>query len=185
DDPWKLIPMADVGSIHRLRWGDVTGDGKLDLVVAPIFGRKAAPPSYEDPAGLVAFHTDGDPKRSDWGLYALCNRPVMHAIEVGAVDHVGGHSVVLTADNLGVSLVGEGILSDGPSFTYETRSLVSGEPGSAPKRGCSEVHLGRMSNGRHILVTLEPWHGTKVVVYPEVEANLQRFGSRTVLDDSL
>ena len=25
DDPWKVTPVADVGSIHRLRWGDVIG----------------------------------------------------------------------------------------------------------------------------------------------------------------
>ena len=42
--PGSLIPIADVGSIHRLRWGDVDGDTKLDLVVAPIFGREARPP---------------------------------------------------------------------------------------------------------------------------------------------
>ena len=46
DDPWKLVPIADVGSIHRLRWGDVDGDTQLDLVVAPIFGREARPPDY-------------------------------------------------------------------------------------------------------------------------------------------
>src|SRR5262249_5739700 len=28
DDPWTLEPIADVGSIHRLRWGDVDGGGR-------------------------------------------------------------------------------------------------------------------------------------------------------------
>src|SRR5262249_37455821 len=50
DDAWKLVPIADVGSIHRLRWGDLDGDTKLDLVVAPIFGPKAKPPDYDDEA---------------------------------------------------------------------------------------------------------------------------------------
>jgi len=185
DDPWRLIPMADVGSIHRLRWGDVTGDGKLDLVVAPIFGPQAKPPKYESPAQLVAFHTDGDPKSGRWSTYALGNRPVIHAIEVRPMWQVRGNSVVLTADNLGVSLIGEGIVTDGPSFTYSTRTLVSGAAGDAPKRGCSEIHLGRMSDGRHILTTLEPWHGNQVVVYSEVEPNLQKLGPRTVLDNTL
>ena len=48
--PGSSIPIADVGSIHRLRWGDVDGDTKLDLVVAPIFGPKAKPPAYDDKA---------------------------------------------------------------------------------------------------------------------------------------
>src|SRR3954466_12801241 len=38
DAPWRLTPIADVGSIHRLRWGDLDGDRRTDLVVAPIFG---------------------------------------------------------------------------------------------------------------------------------------------------
>jgi len=185
DVPWTLKPMADVGSIHRLRWGDVTGDGKLDLVVAPIFGPQAKPPRYEDSARLVAFHTDGDPISGVWGVHALASHPVIHAIDVRSVGHVHGHSVVLTADNLGVAVIGEGISTDGPAFSYTTRTLVSGAAGDAPKRGCSEIHLGRMSDGRHILATLEPWHGTQVVVYSEVEPNLQKFGPRTVLDDTL
>ena len=65
-DAWKLVPIADVGSIHRLRWGDVDGDTKLDLVVAPIFGPKAKPPAYDDPALVTAFQPHGDPKTGMW-----------------------------------------------------------------------------------------------------------------------
>ena len=63
DDPWKLVPIAAIGSIHRLRWGDVDGDGRLDLVVAPIFGPEAKPPTYDDPARLCVFDGDDDPQR--------------------------------------------------------------------------------------------------------------------------
>jgi hypothetical protein len=185
DQPWTLIPMANIGSIHRLRWGDVIGDGKLDLVVAPIFGPKATPPKYEDPAGLIAMHPAEDPIHGPWSAYALSKGPVIHAIEVRPAAQAGARSVVFTADNLGVSLVGERIVTDGPSLTFTTRALVIGEPGESPNRGSSEVHLGRMRDGRHILVTLEPWHGTKVAVYPEAEGNLQKFIPRTVIDDSL
>src|SRR3954467_4101237 len=38
DAPWRLRPIAVIPSIHRLRWGDVDGDKKPDLVVAPLFG---------------------------------------------------------------------------------------------------------------------------------------------------
>src|SRR3954469_14494800 len=36
DDSWRLTPIEHVGSIPRLRWGDVDGDRRLDLIVAPI-----------------------------------------------------------------------------------------------------------------------------------------------------
>jgi hypothetical protein len=194
DDPWKLVPIADVGSIHRLRWGNVTGPGRLDLVVAPIFGEQAKPPRYEIPAKLVVFRTvesvagENDPLKRKWGRFTLADRPVIHAIEIRAVDHVRGHSVVLTADNLGVAMIGETMVSEGQSdrpIRIGARNLVSGGAGAAPKQGCSEVHLGRLRDGRHILTTLEPWHGTQVVVYTEDERNPLTFGPRTVIDDTL
>jgi len=55
DGPWMLAPLAEIGSIHRLRWGDLDGDQKLDLVVAPLFGRDAQPPKYRGAAELQVF----------------------------------------------------------------------------------------------------------------------------------
>jgi hypothetical protein len=185
EDPWKLTPIADVGSIHRLRWGDLDGDTKLDLVVAPIFGPRAKPPVYDDKAIVVAFQPDGDPKTQSWHRHSLIKHPVIHAIEVRPVPASKVRSVVLTADNEGVSIVGEGIVCDGPSFILSTRSLVPGAPGEPPKRGCSEIHLGKLKDGRRFLATIEPWHGTEVVVWPEQEPGSLKFGTRTVLDSSL
>jgi hypothetical protein len=185
EDPWKLTPIADVGSIHRLRWGDLDGDTNLDLIVAPIFGPRAKPPVYDDQALVVAFQPDGDPKTQSWHRRSLIKHPVIHAIEVPAVPATGPRSVVLTADNEGVSIVGEGIVTDGTSFKLSTRTLVLGAPGQPPKRGCSEVHLGKFHDGRWFLATIEPWHGTDVVVWPDAEKGSLKFGSRTVLDSSL
>ena len=99
------MPIADVGSIHRLRWGDIDGDKRLDLVVAPIFGRDAKPPDYADPARLQVFSTGGRPRAPEVGEHrSLASRRVMHAIEV--IDADGdGLSDILTADNEGVDLV--------------------------------------------------------------------------------
>lgn len=36
---WKLHDIAKVPGAHRIRWGDVTGDGKPDLVVMPLEGK--------------------------------------------------------------------------------------------------------------------------------------------------
>jgi len=185
DEPWKLIPIADVGSIHRLRWGDIDGDTKLDLVVAPIFGRGAKPPRYDDKARILAFQPEGDPKNAIWRRQPLIEHPVIHAIELRPLPATRGRSAVLTADNEGVTIVGEGVITDGASFTLTARSLVPGAAGAAPKRGCSEIHLGRLNDGRHFLATIEPWHGSEVVVWPESENGSLKFGSRTVLDSTL
>ena len=90
DDPWKLVSIADIGSIHRLRWGDINGDKRLDLVVAPIFGPKAKPPVYDDPARLVFFDGKEDIKAGKTTSVLLAKRPVIHAIELSDARRTGG-----------------------------------------------------------------------------------------------
>lgn len=36
---WKLHDIAKVPGAHRIRWGDVTGDGKPELIVMPLEGK--------------------------------------------------------------------------------------------------------------------------------------------------
>ncbi len=60
DDPWKTVPIAAIGSIHRLRFGDVDRDMRPDLVVASLFGPEARPPDYADVAPVTVF------RKLDW-----------------------------------------------------------------------------------------------------------------------
>jgi hypothetical protein len=185
EDPWTLVPIADVDSIHRLRWGDVDGDKRLDLVVAPIFGRAARPPAYDSPARLQVFSTRDDPEHKKWTGTVVGTRRVIHAIEV--IDADGdGHSDILTASNEGVDLF--------RVKSSEPLSLTRGARGNAPRCGSSEVHLGRLSDGRRFLATIEPWHGSEVVVgFSDDPGKVGgvggdkavRFGPRTAIDDTL
>jgi hypothetical protein len=177
DDPWTLTPIADIDSIHRLRWGDVDGDRRLDLVVAPIFGREARPPEYASPARLQVFSRSNDAEPRQWIGSVVAERRVIHAIEV--IDANGdGLSDILTASNDGVDLFRGGQM--------EVLKLTPGTPGTAPKRGSSEVHLGRLADGHRFLATIEPWHGSEVVVcLADDRANPLRFGPRTVIDNTL
>lgn len=183
DDPWKLEPIADVPSIHRLRWRDLGGDGRLDLIVAPIFGRDARPPDFTVPARLQVFSNRQDPEHRTWKATVLGTRPVIHAIEVIDADGDGDLDV-LTASNEGVDLFRP---SEG---ARNPQSLSPGASGQAPKRGSSEVHLGHLSDGRRFLATIEPWHGSEVVVAFERPAtpgsnDATVFGPRLVIDNTL
>lgn len=185
DEPWTTKPISDVGSIHRLRWGDWDGDRRLDLIVAPIFGPEAKPPSYDQsPARLTVFDTGKDAKAGQWTSQTLAERPVLHAIEVNP-NKSSGRAEILTADNLGVAILGV-VKVEGDRRIGDYLSLTTGTKGEPPKRGASEIHHGSLRGERRFLATIEPWHGGTVVVAtdPITDAQGIKF-SRTVIDDTL
>ena len=187
DAPWEVRPVADVPSIHRLRWGPVLRPGRLDLVVAPIFGPNAAPPTYDqDPARLRIYRTGGDP--GDVTGWAAIDAPggfVLHAIEVRADPAPKDAPAILVANNLGV--FGDAPRGEG---TFASFPVIPTPPGVPPRRGCSEVHLGRFAAGGRFLATVEPWHGSQVAIRPRLDdppgsETKPRFGDRVVLDGTL
>jgi len=185
NDPWTTRFLGDIGSIHRLRWGNANGADGRDLIIAPLFGPAAKPPDYQQaPATIlrVALNRTGPEKQLDF--QALSARLVLHAIEVIDANH-DGQADILTADNEGVQLVcrkpGDGTHAQP---MWQSIPLIAGFPGSAPKRGCSEIHLGQ-ANGKRYLATVEPWHGTEVVVNTESDPASLKFGPRSVIDNTL
>jgi hypothetical protein len=192
DDPWRLVPIAAVGSIHRLRWGDVEGDKRLDLVVASLFGPTARPPAYADAAQLGVF------RNLDWRggappkIETITSLPVMHAIDVVDLFR-DGRSWIITASDLGTTRMGWISQNAGQKPYWEDNPQTATDQSAVlAKRGASEVHAGRMADGRCLLATLEPWHGNRVAVYltsfvdrPTTGPSLGPFGPRIVLDDTL
>jgi hypothetical protein len=187
DDPWTFKTLRDIGSIHRLRWGDVDGKDGLDLIIAPLFGPEAKPPGYQQAAATILSlpATAREGTRKEYLFQKVSSSFVLHAIEVIDVDG-DGQPDILAADNQGVQL----IHYQTPEQDRHSRSpwntvpLFAGALGDAPKRGCSEVHLGR-ANSKRFIATVEPWHGTQVAVWLESDPRSLKFGTRTVIDDTL
>jgi FG-GAP-like repeat len=185
DDPWTFKRISDIGSIHRLRWGDPAGRGGLDLIVAPLFGPEAKPPAFQQSAAtILSYPVDQKTPPGEIVFEKLSSRFVLHAIEV--IDVTGdGRPDILTADNEGVQLITikpDDARHGDPHWLGVP--LVTGAPGESPKRGCSEVHLGR-ANGTRFIATIESWHGTQVVVWNENAPGSLKFGPRTIIDDTL
>jgi len=179
DAPWSLRPAADLPSVHRLRWADLDGDGKPELIAAPLFGASARPPAYDqEPARPRAFSPGLDPLSGRWaerpGLLKG-EAPVLHAVAVTDLDG-DGRPDLLGASNLGLTRF------TGPGAPAR---LAAGAAGPAPRRGSSEVHAGRLRDGRRFLAAVEPWHGAEVVVYPPPAPGATGFGPRTVIDATL
>jgi hypothetical protein len=191
DDPWTIKPVGDVPSIHRLRWGPFWDAKKLDLVVAPIFGPKAKPPEFDqDDAELRIYQTGADPKSAAWDYQNVAGgNSIMHAISIEDDPIDPGQKMILTASSKGVFAVVRSVTPQGTPTTaaYDVFPIPQG---AATKRGSSEVHLGRLGDGRLFLATVEPWHGSKVIVRhrkvdkPGERTNLH-FDLPTVIDDTL
>jgi len=194
DDPWKMVPLATVGSIHRLRWGDFDRDNRPDLVVASLFGPLAKPPAYRDQAPLSVIRDLDRNAGTPLALEKVTSRPVMHAIDVVDLFR-DGRSWILTADDLGASLIGwEKKSGAEPTAGWQAPVPLTVADADAPlaKRGASEIHIGRMADGQVLLATIEPWHGNKVAVYlsaiqktADGQQSLGGFSGRRVIDDTL
>ena len=68
---------------------------------------------------------------------------------------------------------------------FNSQISPRGAPGTSPKKGASEVHLGKLKDGRKFLSTVEPWHGTDVAIYVSESLKPLKFGPRTVIDSTL
>jgi hypothetical protein len=181
--PWTLKPIADIPSIHRLRWGDLDGDGRLDLVVAPLFGPKSKAPAYDQDDALIRFYATGpDPKAGEWRAHQTSvGSKILHAIEVRQLPGGrAGHASILTAELVGVRRI------DVAPTVVHIVEAIPGATGPGRKRGSSEVHLGKLADGRPFLATIDPWHGSEVAVcVAQTPDRFEDFGPRTVIDSTL
>lgn len=182
DEPWSVFPIDTEPTVHRIRFADLQGNGKPQLLLGPLMGRNATKEKNwtDAPLRLLAFHIPKDPVKERWTPETLdATMHVMHNFWPCDVDG-DGRLDVLAASYEGVSL-----LKRGPDGKW-SRTLIGAGNQKTPEsnRGASEIKLGRLKNGQRYIATIEPWHGHEVVVYTPPE-NGATLWTRHVLDDQL
>ena len=110
-------------------------------------------------------------------------RTIRRAIDLGVtlIDTAEIYGPYLNEELVGRALAGrrdevvlaawEGVflLRRDPSGKWSKVRIGSGNQESKPFKGASEVKRGRVGKARHYLATIEPWHGSQVVVYTSPE----------------
>ena len=68
DGSWRIVSLGSEPTLHRLRWGDVTGSGRPQLVVAPLQGRETKGPDWGSGNGcrILVKSIPADPFGSPW-----------------------------------------------------------------------------------------------------------------------
>jgi len=185
DDAWTIHPIAIDPVVHRLRWGDLDGDGRADLVHAPLFSAGSSGARDPKPAHLWAFAVPPRPASDPWEVRKIDEAlTVLHGIHVSDLD-ADGRDEVLTASFEGIHRFDfEG---SGSAGAWKKVRIAEGskpvETAAGPSRGTSEVAPGKLGRDRPFIAAVEPWHGHEVVVYTPAKAGEP--WARRVLDGGL
>jgi hypothetical protein len=160
--PWQVIPIGTEPTVHRMRWGDVLGTGKKQLVVAPLQGRGTKGPDWGAGQGVrvLVYTVPDDPAKQEWtSEVADDSLHTTHNLQLVDWDGDGRDEIVIAGWE------GVFVLDRDPSGHWSKTRIGSGNQDSKPSKGSSEVKLGKLADGRRYVATIEPWHGYQVVVY--------------------
>ncbi len=166
---WDMKEIDRIPTAHRLRWVDMNGARKV-LVNAPLIGPDSVAPDYKGSVGLHYYQAP------DWKRQTITDAEsgVVHGLWIAPFDG-SRFDTVLTASFNGV--FAHQYLND----RWTRTRVLAGDPAPWPQSGASDVAPGRLPGQRRFLTTIEPWHGTKVVVY----TRSSEAWARQVIDEPL
>jgi hypothetical protein len=149
---WEMFPIGAEPNLHRIKWADVDGDKKLELIVAPLHAKGVKGPEGAG-ARLLAFRPPANPKSDPWQQELIAEQNHMQHNFLSMNLDTDPQEEIVSASH-------EGLIAwkRGKDGTYAKTVIGQGSPG--------EVKLGRVG-GRRMLATVDPWHGAGVIVYAE------------------
>lgn len=175
---WKPVELSHEPTVHRMRWVR-NRSGRYDLIVAPLHGRGN---KNGEGAGakILAYHKPQD-VTLPWNTSVVFDE--MHMTHNFEVVPAGG-----PAEAESLVLAGrEGIVRLTPNEKGWSQQWIAHHPKDAKDlKGAGEVRVGAFAGGQPYVATVEPMHGTQLVLYtppPNGPKNVEWI--RTVLDDTL
>lgn len=175
---WKLTDLEPEPTVHRMRWADVDGNGRRELVMAPLHGRGNRGPDFTGAgARVVVYHPPAHPAVEPWKReIASDSLHVIHNLQPVQWDEDAAEEILLA------SFEGIHLLDRQPGGDWKQTRLAEGEQSTRPNRGSSEIRDGRLPGGSRLMAAIEPWHGNELVLYLPAAGGAWK---RRPLDDSL
>jgi hypothetical protein len=156
--PWKAEKIDTFPTSHHIVWADLDGDGKKELVNAPLIGAGSLAPTYDQDKASVFWYDQAGFKRH---LITDAIPGIIHRVRPVKWDS-GNREQLLVASFEGVVMYRA--TGSGDNMKFEKVVLSKGHQETAPRLGASDVGVG-VQDGKRFFASVEPWHGNEVVVY--------------------
>ncbi|XZE53920.1 FG-GAP repeat domain-containing protein [Planctomycetaceae bacterium SH139] len=156
DGSWNVHFIGQEPWLHRMRFADVLGKGRPQLVVSPLNATQG------DGVRLTAFQIPDNAVSERWKPTVISgNLNRMHNHYHADLDG-NGTVDTLTASREGIHWVHQ------RGGMWQQVKLGAGITAADPNdAGAGEIKVGHLASGRRFLVTVEPMHGHTVTVYLE------------------
>jgi len=146
DSPWSVHPIGEEPTIHRIRFADLDGTGKPQLVVVPLMGRDSSSVGNwmnGRPVRILAYPIPADPVKGPWEPKVI--NETLHVVHnflpVPAPDRK--RMDILTASYDGVRL-----LAPAADGTWTAHEIGTGnQTNPTGSRGASEIKVGKLKSG--------------------------------------
>ncbi len=142
---WQIHPIQfEEPTLHRLRWGDVKGTGKKQLVVAPLQGRGTKGPNWGEGQGarVLVYDVPEKPENAAWPVeVADSSLHTIHNLQLVDIDGDRRDEIVVAAWE------GVFVLDRDPAGHWTKTRIGTGNQDHTPFKGSSEVKVGRLRTG--------------------------------------
>lgn len=165
--PWKVEKFDAFPTSHHVVWADLDGDGKKELINAPLIGPGSLAPTYDQDKAPVFWYDQGG-----WKRHTITDSipGIIHRVRPVKWDS-GNREQILVASFEGIVMYRA--TGSGEAMKFEKVVLSKGHEEKAPRLGASDVGVG-VQDGRRFFASVEPWHGNEVVVYTGSGSNWTR-----------